>query len=109
MHEAKDKEEKRSGRFENETRPSEDEKEEGRRKQKEKEREKEKEKEKDKEKEKEKEKERERESGNLTKQGIASRVLHKEVPSLLSMSSWAVDSHNFRGQFKINQRGFARI
>jgi hypothetical protein len=36
MHEAKDKEEKRSGRFENETRPSEDEKEEGRRKQKEK-------------------------------------------------------------------------
>ena len=103
MHEAKDKEEKRSGRFENETRPSEDEKEEGRRKQKEKEREKEKEKEK------EKKRERERESGNLTKQGIASRVLHKEVPSLLSMSSWAVDSHNFRGQFKINQRGFARI
>ena len=107
MHEAKDKEEKRSGRFENETRPSEDEKEEGRRKQKEKEREKEKEKEKDKEK--EKEKERERESGNLTKQGIASRVLHEEVPRLLSMSSWAVDSHNVRGQFKINQRGFARI
>ena len=98
----------------------------------------------------------ERESGNLPKQGIASRVLHNEVPSLLSMSSWAVrrlspkpswteprlsprpswakgvgslmvfawrscsfrtgviwfsklDSHSFRGQFKINQRGFARI
>ena len=107
MHEAKDREEKRSGRFENETRPSEDEKEEGRRKQTEKEREKEKEKEK--EREREREKERERESGNLPKQGIASRVLHNEVPSLLSMSSWAVDSHNFRGQFKINQRGFARI
>ena len=49
MHEAKDREEKRSGRLENETRPSEEEKEEGRRKKKEKEREKEKEKEKGKE------------------------------------------------------------
>jgi hypothetical protein len=55
MHEAKDKEEKRSGRFENETRPSEDEKVEGRRKQKEIERAKEKEKEKEKEKKRERE------------------------------------------------------